>query len=420
MRGVFVCPECHLRTRPAALFLSGRKTWWSVSPAEASLYGDLCRHREMWRNGVILGCVSMRAAIDPWLRSEPDTQTGQVSIAEIATASYVIEARADISVRSPPVIAESFRDSEIRAGFQCNPGSAEIRSYDLRDVVLDADRMILLRNGRRIVETRYILDDDEYWREPDEPRAMHGIEDDRMVVIGFNIAFKNYYHWLMQCLPAIDSAVRTIGAANCVLALPPLAGWQEETLRMLGHAGIPRIQIDPGSRYHFRRAHYCAYLNGSAAFFLSPRCLNVIDALSAQVEPVAYAPERLYVARLDSRHRIIKNEDEVRRFLEGHGFVTLVPGYYSIRDQIGLFKSARIVMGGHGAGLTNLAFCEAGTIVLELVQSNYPNVCMNRIAQARGLRYHAECFECEVNADVHRQEWVVDMERLETKLRDIL
>jgi capsular polysaccharide biosynthesis protein len=357
----------------------------------------------------------MRSRIDAWLHGATE-----VLIRDVASARHLIEARADRPVRFAPMIADSFRDPAVRVDFQRNPGTADVESFDLHDVVLAAERLILFHDGGRIKETRYIVDDHDYWREPSAPRDVHETDDGRTVVIGCNLAFRNYYHWLMQCLPAIDHSIRTVGASNCILALPRLAGWQEESLATLGYAGIPRIEIDFDCHYHFQRAHYCTYLNGTAEDFLSPRCLNVLDRLAAQIAPVPDAPERLYVARLDTTNRVIRNENEVRQLLEKLGFTTIVPGYFSFDTQIGLFKSVRLVVGAHGAGMTNVAFCEPGTIVLELIQSTYPILLMNRIAQAGGLRYHAECFECETGNDVHRQDWLIDIKQLETKLRTLL
>jgi capsular polysaccharide biosynthesis protein len=225
---------------------------------------------------------------------------------------------------------------------------------------------------------------------------------------------------LMQSLPAIHYSIAAVGAANAVLALPPLAGWQEATLALLGYAGIPRIEIEFDCHYRFQRAHWCAYLNGVAEFFLSPRCLQVVNRLAADAPQIPDGPELIYVSRLDTTHRRIRNEDKARQFLESLGFVTLVPGFLPFATQVGLFSNAHVVVGAHGAGLTNLAFCIPGTIVLELIQSTYANTYFNRIAQLRGLQYHAECFECEPADYVHDQAWTVDIAQLETKLRTLL
>jgi hypothetical protein len=421
----FVCPECYLEVRPHACFVSRGKTWWSVSPAEASIYANICPQRELWPTGPILGCPSMRSAIDRWLAGDAGHAAvrfgaGEVSIADVAAASHVIEQRAECPVPIPPVIADSFRDTDVRTDFAANPGAIEVRSFDLRDVVLVASRMILFKDGERIAETRYIVGDRDYWIMPPAPRALREIGGDKTVVIGINLAFRNYYHWLMQSLPAIEYSVRRVGIENSVLALPSLAEWQEESLTMLGFGEVPRVQIEFDCHYHFENAHWCGYLNGATERFLSPLCLDVLDRMATHVAAIPEAPERIYVARMDTKNRVISNEPAMRRLLEGLGFVTVVPGWCSFATQIGLFKSARVIVGAHGAGLTNLAFCQPGTIVLELVQSAYSETLMNRIAQAKGLNYHAECFESASDGDVRLNPWAVDLKQLETKLLTLL
>jgi capsular polysaccharide biosynthesis protein len=221
---------------------------------------------------------------------------------------------------------------------------------------------------------------------------------------------------MMQCLPAIDWSVRNAGPGNCVLAVPSLDGWQEETLRLLGFDALPRIHIELHRQYHFGRVHYCEYLNGDAAFSLSPRCREVLDKMSARVDQPSGGPGLLYIARSDTGNRVVRNEADVQKFMEGYGFVSIVPGHYGIAEQIRLFRGARFIVGAHGAGLTNISFCEPRTKFLELVQSNYPNACMARIAMERDLVYHAEFFESDVNADVHQQEWSVNIKQLQVRL----
>jgi hypothetical protein len=411
------------------MFLSGEKAWWSATPADLARHREQCRHREAWFGDTIVGCEAMREAVNPWLRSRtavapPSGHAGQnqgeVSIVELASAHQLIEEKREVKCLFDPVLGESFRDPDMRAGFQSNGGTTEIRSFDLPDVVLDASRGILLRGQQRIKETRYFLEDEDYWRDRGTASTIHDTSRGKTVIIGFNRGFNNYYHWMMQCLPAMEASIRTENGEDCVLALPPLTGWQEEALNMLGFGGLPRVQVDIDRNYHFPRVRYCTYLNGSAAFSLSPRCLSVLERMAAPIAPLPGAPERIYVARFDTRSRVIRNEHEAARLLESHGFVTLVPGLFSIRDQIALFKSARIVIGAHGAGLTNIVFCEPGTTILEFTQSNYPNMCMNRIAQGRGLRYFGECFESGANSDVHGADWRIDIGRLDSMLPALL
>jgi capsular polysaccharide biosynthesis protein len=81
---------------------------------------------------------------------------------------------------------------------------------------------------------------------------------------------------------------------------------------------------------------------------------------------------RLYVTRGPSaNNRSVRTEDEVRAYLEGHGFRSLDPGTLSVREQIDTFAAAEIIVGSHGAGLTNLTFASPGTRVIELFPAGH-------------------------------------------------
>ena len=338
---------------------------------------------------------------------------GEVGLAEVGTAIDWDE-REDHSCPAGLVILGGGFPADAATVFADNPGIQDIRSVRLRNVILHTQTAVWLRDNRKIRDTRYMVSEAEY---PGVHPVLPGLRAqfaDKVAVGGINRAFRSYYHWMMQTLPALNYGVRRVGADNAVLALYPLAPWEEETLDLLGLAQLPRLILDFHHHYYFAEAIYSEFLNGRTAFFLSPQSLAVIDKISAAVGPGGPGPERIYVARSDTANRPVTNEHEVQRALEAEGFTTVVPGSFSIRDQVGLFRHAQIVVGPHGAGMTNLAFCQPGTKVLELVPAHYPNACINRIAQARGLVYRAECFPSDVpnDGDVHRQPWSIDIGRM--------
>jgi hypothetical protein len=346
---------------------------------------------------------------------------GEVSLEEAASALHWEERRSESLAVGPVVVNAAEGDTTNANWFRQNPGSQDIRSALLSNIVMDSANSVLLQAGRKIRETKYLVETEEdYERVRPILSGLRLIETDKIAVIGFNRAFRNFHHWMVQSLAALDLSFGRIGAERCVLVLPPLTVWQEETLSMLGLADIPRITVDLSHHYYFARAYFSEYLNGKSSFFLSPRSLEVFDKLAAGVEQTQDGPELLYVARSDSSNRAVTNEKEVEALMATSGFTSVVPGSLSIRDQVRLFRSARVVVGPHGAGLTNIAFCKPGTKVLELVQASYANPCINRIAQTRQLEYHAAFFESAANADVHKQSWHVDPTRLVDNLRRLL
>ena len=65
--------------------------------------------------------------------------------------------------------------------------------------------------------------------------------------------------------------------------------------------------------------------------------------------------------------RTIDNIKLVSSFLVSHGFESIYLEGMSVTDQIVLFQNAEFIASPHGAGLSNLVFCEPGTKVIEFM-----------------------------------------------------
>jgi capsular polysaccharide biosynthesis protein len=87
----------------------------------------------------------------------------------------------------------------------------------------------------------------------------------------------------------------------------------------------------------------------------------------------------------------------------------VVPGEHSVREQASIFNGASVVIGAHGAGLTNIVFCRPGIIVYEIMPSFYTNPCYRRLAQAAGLTYYADIVEGDGDGFVHDIPWRCDL-----------
>ena len=347
-----------------------------------------------------------------------------VALDDVADEVGWEERQSDVVARVGSVEGSSdFRQMKTGDWFLENPGITDIRHGLLRDVTLDSALALLVKDGRIIRDSRYLVQNEEYARAALRVIGMRFVSSRLVSVIGMNRPFRNYAHWMTQILPALFLSVSRLGVDRCNLVLPPLSPWQEETLAILGLKDLPRTTIDLSHHYHFGCVFYHEFLNGRASFFLSPKVSEVLDALAARVPPgPSSGPHNLYIARSDTANRPVTNEAEIRDVATRLGYVCVEPGSMSVRDQVRLFRGARIVAGPHGAGLTNLAFCRPGTKVLELVQSTYMNPCMARIAQVRRLSYRAELVRVEkdIQDNVHRQAWTVNPRRFQTLLEGLL
>lgn len=338
----------------------------------------------------------------------------EASIFEVAESTVALESAESFLGLSKIQLGDSIKDPTVRALLGPVRQSRAVHAFTLRDVMLHAPTMLLFSGDRKLAETRYQVPDDAY----DAAHLTDAIAIDAgtSVVIGFNMDWWGYYHWVVQCLPAIDWALRQEATAGVRLALPRLDGWHADLLDLLGYGEVDRIEIDRGRCYSLPHAVYSEHLNGSTAFSISRSAALTFQNLRkhARVSPLPH--EIIYLARTDSPRRPMRNEDALIRLLEGEGAAIIVPGQLHVVDQIALFSGARVVIGAHGGALTNIAFCSDGAAVYELMPSHYPNPCFNRLAQARGLDYWVDMFASDGGGLEHQQSWDVDLDVVRRRL----
>lgn len=216
----------------------------------------------------------------------------------------------------------------------------------------------------------------------------NGMRSPRNVTGSVGVAAVNlggsYAHWLLEELPRLltlpaGEVENLVVHAETAFARQALVmrGGKEQVLavkRRLHLACaplvVPRLISGPGAP--------------------SRRALDLIDGFTAPLgrekSPVG---ERLYFTREQAGRRRVKNEAELRGALEALGFTKVKLEEMTWDEQIAACRRARVVVAPHGAGLANLAFCAAGTRVVELVNRTYYNPGYWRLAALRGLDYRA-------------------------------
>jgi capsular polysaccharide biosynthesis protein len=94
-----------------------------------------------------------------------------------------------------------------------------------------------------------------------------------------------------------------------------------------------------------------------------------------------------YVSRADAATRRVANEDEVAACLSSRGFEILTLDGMPFGEQVALFDRARIVIGPHGSGLTNILFSAGNLTLIELMPDDAVNHCFWLLASALGQNY---------------------------------
>jgi hypothetical protein len=191
----------------------------------------------------------------------------------------------------------------------------------------------------------------------------------------------NYYHWLTEAVPRLDLYERS-GLPIDRFYAPIHTRFQRETLALLG---IPRERIVPAT-CHTHLAPARLVVSSVQGSLSRVKTDFLFQRLTAHVGPWAGPAPRIFITRRGPRSII--NEKEVLRALRPLGFEPYRLEGMRLADQISLFSRAECVIGPHGAGLTNLAFCRAGTKVAEIGTPYRPWPFFYEIAHHRGLDYH--------------------------------
>ncbi len=203
---------------------------------------------------------------------------------------------------------------------------------------------------------------------------------------------KNYYHWMNDVLPrlaVLERAGIELDSIDHFLVDPLVHRFQRESLARFG--------IDEGRLLTIDRVEYLSAdelyvpVYGSNSLGLrqgawNPRFLR--DRLGTGA-PAADAPaptRRLWISRGTEGARAVRNEPEVLAALAPLGFETVRCETLSLAEQAAVFADAATVLGPHGAGLSNIAFCRAGTLVVELYGTHI-EPCFWTIAETTGLRH---------------------------------
>ena len=282
----------------------------------------------------------------------------------------------------------------------------QLRSWRLRDVVLDGATMLLLHQGRIIRQSNYHRAPQEIDAVTSHAAPLIDIDDDLPVLVCGDAWSRNHYHFLNHTLPAIDA---TAGHASMRLAMLPLHPPHERALSLLGHARHPRTMIEPGRQYRIARAEFCNLTVGAADFADSKLLQSMHDRLASRVPDDGAHGDMLYVSRLGDNHRRAAGEPELVDGLRRRGFVIASPAEMSFEQQIAAFRRARFVVGLHGAGLANIAFCRPGTAAYDMLPEHFIDPSILNLAIRRGAPAWVDAFPGAGAPTSHTLDWTLDV-----------
>lgn len=197
-------------------------------------------------------------------------------------------------------------------------------------------------------------------------------------------ASNNYSHFLLDSLPRLHlfyQAGYTLDDVDYILLHQPMSANAWSIFRQLG---IDESKCRWAKKNTTFQADTLIATTHPSLNLHHPRWL--VDFLTKQIDLKPCQPQRrLYIPRPTGRRKVA-NEDELLPILTKYGFEIFKPEEEVNQPQV--FHEASIIVASHGAALSNLAFCQPGTKVLELMSNGHLREYFFTLSQVAGLEHH--------------------------------
>ncbi len=208
------------------------------------------------------------------------------------------------------------------------------------------------------------------------PRRLH-----TSVFLPVSFWYRNYHHWLIETVPLLIRYKNCLPQPDTRLIMSgSLAPFHLETLQLLGLKD--RVLTYP------TEGLWCPTLYVPELGIYAPD--HLFSVRNAFLENARLRPKllrKIYISRVDSNSRRVLNENELKPILEKEGYEWICLEGMSLTAQIKCFSEAQIIIGPHGAGLSNMLFSHTGTRVIEFLPEDQVNHCFWIMANILGHRY---------------------------------
>jgi capsular polysaccharide biosynthesis protein len=249
---------------------------------------------------------------------------------------------------------------------------------------------------------------------------------------------RSYYHWLVETLPLLHG-IEVFLPADATHVVPgPMSRFHRESLELLGldpgrcreiapdevfelesavvappatvsYAELPASKLIPNWFEVLRERPFTGPFNHS------PTGLRWVAgkmvASSNAIATSSPSPKRIYISRRMASCRRL-NDNDLEPVFSKHQITTLTLENLPLAEQVRLFNHADLVVAPHGAGLSNLMFCKAGTRVLEIFESSAVRLCYWALCDTFRLKYDfllgGQRHSAGMDPDIHIEPTVLD------------
>ena len=238
-------------------------------------------------------------------------------------------------------------------------------------------------------------------------------------------AIKYYYHWLFDAMPKLG-LLKKLGLFDRIdyfLVPNYVDKYQKEYLDFFGIPASKVINAELEKHIEADKLYVASYVRVDDHHPIWT--LDFLYSSLIKSPKKSKHDKRIYIARGDAAvNRKVINEAELILMLKKYDFEIHYLSEQSVVDQAKLFNAAAVVVGAHGAGLSNLVYCEPGTKMLEIFPDQYVRHLFYDICNKRGVKYDYLLCSSQGTAtnasEGQRISLIANVDMIEEKLKTVL
>ncbi len=228
------------------------------------------------------------------------------------------------------------------------------------------------------------------------PRKLRKLDGTVLSLLTGGAGNNNYWHWLYDVLPKLNLCTQSYSLTDIDYFLLPSneKKFQKETLDCLNIPNHKRISSKKFRHIKAKKliiTDHPVLTTGNATKDIQNIPGWIISWLREEFTSKLKninKNKKIYIDRYDEKSkqnfkRSIKNEEEIKAFLLKNNFIIAKLHNMSFTDQVSLFFNADCVVGLHGGGFGNIAFCQPGTKVIEFKSLTAGDVIKNLAIQVK-------------------------------------
>lgn len=234
-------------------------------------------------------------------------------------------------------------------------------------------------------------------------------------------SYRGYYHWLLESVPKLLEAQQNIPDFTLLLPASYTDSFYGDILRLLSITRLERLE--PGTIYRVPTLAlpYVAENMGNYDATTLREIKTILFRAAGIVVPLM-PDKRVYISRRKAARRKVLNEVDVEHLLTRYDIESVCFEDFSFEEQLRLCARTQLLVGMHGAGLSNIIFLPETASVLELRKfDDGNNYFFTELAavlgHSRRLQY---CAADDESRSVQDADLSVDLAQLENNLRELL